>query len=146
MLIFFIFIFIFYGALYYTIESFINGIKQIKFLSLWYKTPKMSLWGVCSMWMFLIGGLIGMTITILSIYLNSIWWVFAMPVITGFIIVGTELLFGLILNKLFKLNIWTYSAFKYNLFGQIELFHSLVWCFLGTAIWFIGRILYEYRC
>ena len=138
MLIFFIFIFIFYGALYYTIESFINGIKQIKFLSLWYKTPKMSLWGVCSMHMFIIGGLIGLIISILSLYI-PLYLFFIIPIITGVIITLIELLFGLILNKLFKLNIWTYSAFKYNLFGQIELFYSILWCLVGTLIWLLSK-------
>jgi len=40
-----------------------------------------------------------------------------------------ELISGLVINKLFKLNVWDYSNLPFNLFGQV--------CLLFTFIWFL---------
>jgi len=42
-----------------------------------------------------------------------------------------ELILGIILNKILKLNVWDYSNRPVNLFGQINLFNSLLWLLLS---------------
>lgn len=39
----------------------------------------------------------------------------------------TELFCGIIVNKLFFLNVWDYSSLPYNLWGQICLPYSMLW-------------------
>lgn len=43
------------------------------------------------------------------------------------IITGVELCIGLLVNDLFKLNVWDYSDLPMNLFGQVCLPYSLLW-------------------
>ncbi len=42
-----------------------------------------------------------------------------------------ELVFGLVFNILLKLDVWDYSRLPFNLFGQVCLYYSLLWCGLG---------------
>lgn len=44
-------------------------------------------------------------------------------------ITAIELISGLVINKLFKLNVWDYSNLPFNLYGQV--------CLLFTFIWFL---------
>jgi len=125
-------IFIIFGAFYITFEVFFNA------LILGFNKNK-SLIGTSSIYMFLDGGLVGIFISLL--YLIPIFqtlkfvWLFCL--LGGVIITSIELLSGLFLNKVFKLKIWDYSSFKFNLFGQIELFHSIGWTLLSIIIFFI---------
>ena len=44
-----------------------------------------------------------------------------------FSVVTLELTVGLIVNRVFQMNVWDYSGMKYNLFGQISLAFSACW-------------------
>ena len=52
-------------------------------------------------------------------------------VISSGIITSLELIFGILLNMIFKLHVWDYSMLPYNLFGQISLIFSVAWFFLA---------------
>lgn len=43
------------------------------------------------------------------------------------IITGVEFTFGIVVNKVFLLEVWNYSDLPFNLFGQICLPFSIVW-------------------
>lgn len=43
-----------------------------------------------------------------------------------------ELVSGVLLNGLFKLNVWDYSDMKFNFMGQICLLYSVLWFFLSA--------------
>lgn len=44
-----------------------------------------------------------------------------------------ELIFGIIFNLIFKMNVWDYSNQPFNFMGQICLLYTLFWCILGFA-------------
>lgn len=44
-----------------------------------------------------------------------------------FSVTALELTVGLIVNRLFNMNVWDYSGMKFNLFGQISLGFSACW-------------------
>jgi uncharacterized membrane protein len=46
---------------------------------------------------------------------------------------AVELLFGIIFNLYFKMNVWDYSAEPYNLWGQICPLFALLWGALGLV-------------
>ncbi len=48
----------------------------------------------------------------------------------------TELIFGLILNKLLLLNVWNYSLLPFNFLGQICAGYSLLWFLLSYIVLF----------
>jgi len=58
-------------------------------------------------------------------------------------ITAIELILGLILNKLLKMNVWDYSNRPLNLFGQINLFNSLLWLLLSIPCVVICKRLRE---
>ena len=44
-----------------------------------------------------------------------------------------ELIFGIVFNLVFKMNVWDYSKMPFNLFGQVCLLYTLLWGVLGAA-------------
>ena len=46
-------------------------------------------------------------------------------------ITAIELIFGVVFNIIFKMNVWDYSKLPLNLFGQICLLYSILWGILG---------------
>ena len=52
----------------------------------------------------------------------------------GAVITAFELLAGILVNVIGKMNVWDYSGFRIHLFGQICLPYSILWCFLGLPI------------
>lgn len=44
-----------------------------------------------------------------------------------------ELVFGIVFNLIFKMNVWDYSEMPFNLFGQICLLYTLLWGALAAA-------------
>ena len=78
----------------------------------------------------------GICFVIIGGFNNYIDW--GMPVIKqaflgGFIITAFEFIAGVILNIWLNLNIWDYSTEKFNIFGQICLPFSLLWCLLSIV-------------
>jgi len=122
-------IFLLFGSYYITFEVFFNAL---------YNKNK-SLKGYSSIYMFLIGGMMGI---VFDLYykiplFHHLYWLWLFCIIGGVSITIIELLSGLLLNKVLKLNIWSYKDFKFNFMGQIELYHSLGWLALSIIIFFI---------
>lgn len=53
------------------------------------------------------------------------------------IITGIELIVGIIVNMILKLNVWDYSNCPFNLWGQICLPFSIMWFFLAMAFFIL---------
>ena len=51
------------------------------------------------------------------------------------IISAVEFLFGFVCNIKLQMNIWDYSRFRYNLYGQVCLGYSALWGLLGLLLW-----------
>lgn len=53
--------------------------------------------------------------------------------ICAIIITILEFVFGVVLNIIFRLNIWDYSALPFNILGQVCLPFIVIWFFLALA-------------
>lgn len=62
-------------------------------------------------------------------------------IISAVIITVIEFISGIIINKIFKLNVWDYSNLKFNLMGQISLVYSIFWFLLCIPGLFLCKIL-----
>lgn len=54
-----------------------------------------------------------------------------------------ELLFGIILNKIMKLNVWDYSSMSFNIMGQICPLYSFLWFLLSFPAFGLCSLLGE---
>ena len=81
--------------------------------------------------MFFVGGicfiLIGLINEVLS-YDTPLW---IQSLISGLIVTTVELFSGCIINLWFKLDVWNYSDLPFNIFGQVCLPFTLIWCLIG---------------
>jgi len=125
-------IFMLFGAFYVTFEVFFNALIK------GFKNNK-SLIGTSTIYMFPVGGLVGIFMSLLHLipFLQKLQFLWLFCLIGGIIITLLELSTGLLLNKILKLKLWDYSSFKFNFLGQIELFHSLAWILLSLVIFLI---------
>lgn len=55
-------------------------------------------------------------------------------IVGSLIITSVELVCGCIVNLWLKLNVWDYSRFQFNLFGQICLLYSVLWGLLSIPV------------
>ena len=60
--------------------------------------------------------------------------VFKRAFLCSLLITGVELISGIILNIVFKMNVWDYSTLPLNLFGQICLYYWILWFLLCVII------------
>lgn len=60
--------------------------------------------------------------------------IFIQLIIYSIIITILELIFGLVLNIVLKLNIWDYSDLEFNFMGQISLLYTVLWAFLSLPL------------
>ena len=101
-----------------------------------------SLWGRTSLWMLILGGLMGLVVG----SLNETKYkppVVAQAFMAGIIITVSEFLFGMIFNVGLGLNVWTYEGVPYSLLNQISLPSSIMWFLLAPfGIWLEDRIRY----
>ena len=82
--------------------------------------------------MILTGGFCFTVILFLNRRLRNTPLVFRCLLCTAFVVV-TEFFVGLLVNRILRLDVWDYSASRFNLLGQICLEFSLVWfliCFV----------------
>ncbi len=56
-------------------------------------------------------------------------------------ITTAEFIVGILVNLVFKMNVWDYSDENFNLLGQICLLYSIFWYFLCIPATFISNIL-----
>lgn len=132
------------GLLYINLEVFANAIEGYMVGS--FDLTYWSLAGFSSVWMFALGGILGLALGLI----NEIKMLRKIPyyitvLLSGLVITIIELIFGLILNVWLGLNIWEYNDHPFNLYGQITLFFIIMWIFLAPfAFWLDDLIRYYY--
>ncbi|MBO4339087.1 MAG: hypothetical protein J5877_04135 [Clostridia bacterium] len=114
----------------YTVGSFVYSLIEIVFRGHTHWTMVIS-GGIVFLFLYSIGKL-----TSESYYTTQI-------LIFTVFITGVELILGILLNKILKLNVWDYSNRPLNLFGQINLFNSLLWLLLSIPCVIICKRLRE---
>lgn len=98
--------------------------------------------GYTSLWMIPVGGLIGIVLGLLN-ETNHKLSPLTQTLLGTIFVVAVELLSGLLLNKVFNLNLWDYTYLKFNFLGQISLLHSFIWLLIcPTAFWLDDQIKY----
>ncbi|MCG8573205.1 MAG: putative ABC transporter permease [Spirochaetes bacterium] len=130
-------IYILAGIIYVFIEVVFTAISG-KILTLTKYYERISLIGLSSIWMFPIGGFLGIVLGLLNEWKLIKHWKMIFQALLGcLIITGIELISGIVLNRWLDLKIWDYTELPFNYLGQINLFHSIGWFFLSpVAFWF----------
>lgn len=125
------------GALYLAFEVTFNAIFEKESWK-----EKIRLQGQSSVYMFPVGGFIGILFL----------WLYSIPVIHGMSMLGLAMFFGgvitiveaiagYMLNIKLKLNLWDYSKAPLNWKGQTDIIHFVGWTALSPfIIWIIDRI------
>lgn len=90
--------------------------------------------------MFILGGLCFCLIGGVNEYFSWDLALTSQMMISSTIITSLEFIFGIILNKVFLLNVWNYEDIPYNLCGEICLIFSIAWFFLSL----VGIVLDDY--
>ena len=73
--------------------------------------------------------------------LHGLFLRFALCLVGGLVITAIEFVAGAIVNVRLKLNVWDYSKMPLNLYGQVCLPFSLLWCLLTLPISFLSSYL-----
>jgi uncharacterized membrane protein len=129
----------FYGMAGYILEGVFNRLTMGNIVEDALYKPDKAMFCYSSIWMIPIFALAGVSISLVYHYVPFLQRYITIPLmmLIGAMIVDViELGSGLLLNKVFKLKIWDYSDSKFNLFGQIDLMHSVSWAGLTIAICF----------
>lgn len=89
--------------------------------------------------MFCAGGLA--LLLLHGLFLRFALPLFAQCLLGGLVITAIEFVAGAIVNVRLKLNVWDYSKMPLNLYGQVCLPFSLLWCLLTLPISFLSSCL-----
>ena len=89
--------------------------------------------------MFCVGGLA--LLLLHGLFLRFALPLFAQCLVGGLVITAIEFFAGAIVNVHLKLNVWDYSKMPLNLYGQVCLPFSLLWCLLTLPISFLSGYL-----
>ena len=89
--------------------------------------------------MFCAGGLA--LLLLHGLFLRFALPLFAQCLVGGLVITAIEFVAGAIVNVRLKLNVWDYSKMPLNLYGQVCLPFSLLWCLLTLPISFLSGYL-----
>lgn len=126
-------IFVLMGIVYVCIEVFFSA----------FTGHDWSLVGTSSVWMFIVGGYLGLTVGKFSNYKHNVKY--PLDVIAGAgLITLVELISGIILNIWLKFDIWDYSSSKFNFLGQIDYIHSFCWLLLTPMIFWLDDVIRHY--
>ena len=128
-------VFILIGILYVFIEVAYSSIVS----------GAMRLVGQSSLWMMLVGGILGVFLDIL----NEVKWLnklsYRLKVfIGGTAIVALEFFSGCILNLWLGFDIWDYSKNFCNLLGQTDLLHAIYWYAITPFGFWVGDAIRHY--
>lgn len=127
-------IFVLMGILYVCIEVFFSAIVDMK----------LRLVGQSSIWMFLVGGLMGVVIGQYNRY-KVTHLPYPRNIILGCLLITfMEFVSGLILNKICGFAIWDYSKNPLNLMGQIDIIHSTCWLLITPVIMWLDDVIRFY--
>lgn|SRR5574343_2115616 len=128
-------IFILMGICYVFIEVAYGSIVSMK--------P--ALIGSSSLWMFVVGGILGLTLGKMNEIKCTRNLIYPINILVGgAVITFNELISGLILNKWLGFNIWDYSQATYNFIGQIDLVHSICWILLTPFVFWVDDVMKHY--
>ena len=89
--------------------------------------------------MFCAGGLA--LLLLHGLFLRFALPLFAQCLVGGLVTTAIEFVAGAIVNVRLKLNVWDYSKMPLNLYGQVCLPFSLLWCLLTLPISFLSGYL-----
>ena len=89
--------------------------------------------------MFCVGGLA--LLLLHGLFLRFALPLFAQCLVGGLVITAIEFVAGAIVNVHLKLNVWDYSKMPLNLYGQVCMPFSLLWCLLTLPISFLSGYL-----
>jgi hypothetical protein len=132
-----IFLIVTYGIFYIFLETSLRAFRLDLYRAGCLDVVPWSLAGWTSLWMLVIGGLSGLFIGVI----NEIQWVkknlpmICQTLISAVGITVIELIAGIFFNILLGMNLWDYSDMKFNIMGQINLMHCLIW-FILSPFWF----------
>ena len=65
-------------------------------------------------------------------------------IIGGLTVSVIEFLFGFVFNIVLKRNVWDYTMMPFNLFGQICLLYTVLWCFVSAPMLILSDLLRQY--
>lgn len=111
------------GVTYYFIEIFYRGYSHFS--------------------MVIVGGLCFVLIGSINEFTSKEIPLLFQMIISVIIINIVELISGILINKVLLLNVWDYSALKYNFLGQISLNSSIMWFFLSILAIYVDDLLRE---
>lgn len=123
----------------------VYGIMEVLFRALLGQMAQTSYFtfnGFTSLWMCLVGGIIGIIYGLIDSIKNSNKLsLFIKCLIMTVIIFGIEYLSGYILNIIFKLDVWNYYNMPLNINGQITFVFAPIWYFISVfGFWLIDFI------
>ena len=126
-------IFTIVGIVYVCVEVFFSAITSMQ----------LRLTGQSSVWMFMLGGVIGVILSQLNKFKSIKLYYPINVILSGLLITLAELASGIILNRICKFDIWDYSSSKYNFLGQIDALHSTCWILISPfGFWLDDAIEY----
>jgi len=106
---------------------------------------KPALIGQSSLWMFLVGGLLGLTLGKMNEIKTTRNLMYPFNILAGAAMITlNELISGVILNIWLGFNIWDYSSATYNFLGQIDLVHSMCWIVLTPFVFWVDDVMKHY--
>lgn len=106
---------------------------------------KPALIGQSSLWMFLVGGLLGLTLGKMNEIKTTRNLIYPFNILAGAAMITlNELISGIILNIWLGFDIWDYSSATYNFLGQIDMVHSLCWIALTPFIFWVDDVMKHY--
>jgi uncharacterized membrane protein len=106
---------------------------------------KPALIGQSSLWMFLVGGLLGLTLGKMNEIKTTRNLMYPFNILAGAAMITlNELISGIILNIWLGFDIWDYSSVTYNFLGQIDLVHSLCWIALTPFVFWVDDVMKHY--
>ena len=123
------------GILYVFIEVGFTAIEK----------AQLSLIGQSSLWMMLVGGLMGVVLGKLNSFDSFMKRNHFVNILIGATAITLmELISGIVLNIWLGFNIWDYSESSINFLGQIDLLHSICWILITPFAYWIDDVIKYY--
>lgn len=91
--------------------------------------------------MFIVGGICFILICSIDEFTTFKIPILVQMIIASILITSVELISGIIINIFLNLDVWDYSADKFNFLGQICLKASIAWFFLSLPAIYLGRFI-----
>jgi hypothetical protein len=128
-------IFLVSGITYVTIEVAFSALQ----LGYW------RLEGTSSLWMFLVGGLMGVSVGEFNKLRVFARLPYLVRVLLGMATITlVELVSGCTLNKGLGFHLWDYSASRFNFLGQIDALHTACWFLVTPLIFWLNAVIDHY--